>query len=118
MKNKKPTYAIIGASNNPDKYGYKILKHLKEKGYNVIPINLKEKEILELKVYPKLSKVKEKIDTVIFVVPSSITETVLEDVKELKIKKVWMQPGSESKKAIEFCKKHKIECIYNACIMT
>ncbi|MFT4305006.1 MAG: CoA-binding protein [Candidatus Woesearchaeota archaeon] len=31
--------------------------------------------------------------------------------------KVWMQPGSESEKAINFCKENNIEVIYNSCIM-
>ena len=110
-------YAIIGASKNKEKYGYKVLKDLKEKNLDVIPINPHEEEILGLKVYPQLRDYKGKIDTVIFVVPPNVTEKLLKDVKELKIKKVWMQPGSESEKAINFCKKNDINYVVNSCIM-
>ncbi|MBN2422246.1 CoA-binding protein [Candidatus Woesearchaeota archaeon] len=111
------TYAVLGASNNPSKYGYKITKDLKEKGYKVIPINLKENNILGFKAYRSIKECPEKIDVVVFVVPPQITERVLEQVKEMGITKVWMQPGSESKKAIDFCKENNIECIHSMCIM-
>jgi hypothetical protein len=41
----------------------------------------------------------------------------LEEVKTLEIKNVWLQPGAQSDKAIQFCKENTIECIHDACIM-
>lgn len=117
MIDKKITYAVIGVSKNAKKYGYKVFKDLKEAGYNVIPINPHEKEILGAKVYKDIFEVNSKIDMVIFVVPPIITEKILLSVKKLGIGKVWLQPGSESKKSIEYCRQNKIECIHNACIM-
>ena len=124
MINQDYTYAIIGASNNEEKYGNKILKDLLNKKFNLIPINPKEKEILGLNCYATLSefyenknKENKSIDVVIFVVPPKITEKILFEVKKLNINKVWMQPGSESEKAINFCKENNLEIIYNSCIM-
>ena len=37
--------------------------------------------------------------------------------KQLNINKIWMQPGSESDKAIEMCKQNNIKCTHNSCIM-
>ena len=110
------TYAIVGASNNPVKYGYKVTKHLKESGCNIIPINPKEQKICGIKAYKTLKACNKKIDTVIFIVPPAVTQQVLKDMPK-QIKKVWMQPGSESEKAINYCKDNSIECIHNACIM-
>jgi uncharacterized protein len=92
MINKDFIYAVVGASNNEEKYGYKVFKDLLEGGYKVIPINPNEKEILETQVYPTLSATKQKIDVVIFVTPPVVTEKVLEEVNTLAIKNVWMQP--------------------------
>ncbi|GEM_PF-604970 len=117
MLNKEYVYAVIGASKNQEKYGYKVLKDLKDFGYNVIPINLKEKEILNLKTYKSILDVDQKIDVAIFVVSPLVTIEVLRQVKKKKINKVWLQPGSESKEAIDYCKKNKILCIANLCIM-
>ncbi|MFA6322337.1 MAG: CoA-binding protein [Candidatus Buchananbacteria bacterium] len=117
MIDKNKTYAIIGASNNSDKYGFKVLKDLTEAGYKVYPINPKNGEILGLKVYKKIAEVPEKIDFVIFVVPPSVTEQVLPEVKKMKIENVWLQPGSESSQAIAYCQTNGINCIHHACIM-
>ncbi len=118
--NKDKYVAVVGATANPEKYGYKILNVLKEAGYKVIPINLKEKEILGLRCFSTLKEaidaVKE-IDLVDMVVPPSVTERIVEECAALHIKRVWMQPGSESEKAIAFCEQHNIECIHHSCIM-
>jgi len=42
LKNKNNLIALVGASNDPKKYGNKILLDLISKGYNVAPINNKE----------------------------------------------------------------------------
>lgn len=104
MINKNFLYAVIGASNDTQKYGYKVFKDLIDAGYKAVPINPTQQEILGEKVYPTLSDVKEKIDVVIFVTQPSVTEKVLEDVKKLGIKNVWLQPGAQSNAAITFCK--------------
>lgn len=110
-------YALVGASNNKEKYGYKVFKDLLDGWYKVVPIHPNEKEILQEKVYPTLSDVKWHIDVVIFVTQPTITEKILEEVNILGIKNVWLQPGAQSDWAIEFCKRNNIECIHDACIM-
>ncbi|MCX6824717.1 MAG: CoA-binding protein [candidate division SR1 bacterium] len=117
MIDKKNFYTVIGASNNKEKYGYKVFKDLLDAGYKVTPVNPAEKEILGKKVFSTLSEIKENIDVAIFVTQPTITEKILEEVKKLGIKKVWLQPGSQSDIAISFCKNNTIECIHDACIM-
>ena len=117
MINKNFLYAVVGASNDTQKYGYKVFKDLLDAWYKVVPINPTQQEILGENVYPTVSDVKEKIDVVIFVTQPSVTEKVLEQVKKLWIKNVWLQPGSQSDTAIIFCKNNWIECIHDACIM-
>ncbi len=41
MISKDYTYALVGASNTPEKYGYKVFKDLLEKGYYIFPVNPK-----------------------------------------------------------------------------
>jgi uncharacterized protein len=113
---KEFTYAVVGASNNPEKYGYKVLKSLSESGYRVIPINPREKEILGLKVYKSISEM-EFIDVVIFVVPPNVTLEILPDCVKKKITKVWLQPGSESNEIFDFCMKNKIEFFFGCMLL-
>lgn len=115
--NKNFKYAVVGVSQNPEKYGHKVFKDLTSAGFTVYPIHPKEKEILGSKVYPKVGDVPENIDLAIFVVPPVVTLEVLKEIKDLDIKHVWFQPGSESPEAIKFCDSQGIECIHDACIM-
>ncbi len=113
----KESYAIVGASNNPQKYGYKIMLSLKELGYKVFPVNPREDTILGKRVFRNIGEINEKVDWVVFVIPPEASEKVLLELKEKGLKKAWFQPGSESQKAIDFCKENGILCIYGKCIM-
>jgi predicted CoA-binding protein len=93
------------------------LKNLLDANFHILPVNPKGEDILNQKVYKQLNDIKEPVDVVIFVVPSSITEKIIKDVERLDIQKVWLQPGSESEFVINFCKEHNIICQHNACIM-
>lgn len=117
MIDKNKSYAVIGVSENQEKYWYKVFKDLLENNYKVWGINPKWWVLLWEEIQHNLSDIKEKIDIVIFVTPPSITETVLESVRELDIQEVWFQPGAESEKAIQFCEINNISYTANACIM-
>lgn len=122
LLDKKNVIAFVGASNNPEKYGYKILKTMLERGFKCIPINLKENEILGQKAYPDLTTAVEalsptKIDLVDFIVPPPVVLQVLSEVEKLGIKNVWLQPGSESPEAIVYCEQNGINCVHDACVM-
>ena len=45
LKEENASIALIGASNDRSKYGNKIYRDLRNKGYNVTPINPKEDTI-------------------------------------------------------------------------
>ncbi len=114
---KEYIFAIIGVSRDKEKYGYKVYNNLKKNGYKVYPINPTTKEINHEICYPSLEELPEKPDVVVTIIPPEITYKIAEKCKELNINKIWMQPGSESEKSINFCKKNNIEAIHSACIM-
>jgi len=115
--NKKNLIAVVGASKDPEKYGHRVYRDLKSGGYKVYPVNPNAEEILGDKCYPSLETLPEKPDVVDVVVPPKVTEEVVKDCNRLGIKRVWMQPGSESETAIKFCKDNNIAVIFEKCIM-
>ncbi|NIP66626.1 CoA-binding protein [Candidatus Bathyarchaeota archaeon] len=114
---KENVFAVVGASRDPEKYGHQVYKDLRSAGYEVYPVNPKAEEILGDKCYPSLIELPRKPDIVDFVVPPKITEEVLETCLKLGITKVWLQPGSESEKAIRFCEENGIEVVHDVCVM-
>jgi len=109
--------AVVGVSTSGGKYGNIVMSHLKARGYIVYGINAKGGQAGGHILYPTLAEAPEKPDVVVFVVPPAITENVLKDVKHLNIDKVWLQPGTESKNAIDYCINNNISIIHNRCIM-
>ena len=114
---KRNVFAVVGASRNPKKYGHQVYRDLKRAGYEVYPVNPNADEILGDKCYPDLESLPKKPDVVDLVVPPSITEKVVQTCKRLGIRKVWMQPGSESEWAINYCRENGIQVVYGVCVM-
>lgn len=90
------SYAIIGATSDKDKYGYKVLKDLHRVGFNVVGVNPKYSEIDGVAVYSTLADVPGNVDVAVFVVPPEVGLSLLPQVEEKGISKVWFQPGAES----------------------
>jgi len=81
--------AVIGASTNPEKLGYAVLKNLVEGGYSekgqVYPINQHANEILGLKAYPNVAQVPSAIDLAVIVIPYPYVPSVLKECGEKEI---------------------------------
>lgn len=110
-------FAVVGVSNNPEKYGYKVFADLIKSNKEVWGINPKEGVVLGKKVYPNLESLPQRPTTVIFVTPPEVSESILSSVIKLKIPNVWFQPGSNNENTIRICKENNINATYNACIM-
>ena len=54
-----PRYAVVGVSADRKKYGYKIWRSLREKGYTVYPINPRYDDIEGERCYRSLAEVAE-----------------------------------------------------------
>jgi len=80
--------AVIGASRNPEKLGYKILKNILDAGYKgkVYPINPKADEILGLKAYPSISEVSGDVDLAVFVIPAKFVPSTLRECAKRNVK--------------------------------
>ena len=115
--NKTNVFAVVGASRDPEKYGHQVYKDLRSAGYEVYPANPKAEEILGDRCYADIRELPKKPDVVDFVVPPKVTEKILETCLKLGVTKAWLQPGSESEKAIKFCEANGIEVVYGVCVM-
>jgi len=117
MIDKNFIYAVVWASNDKNKYWYKVFEDLLSSGYQAIPINPNEEKILWKKCYKKIENYKKWVDVIIFVTQPSVTENIVMKLWNYKFKKIWMQPWSESEKVISFCEQKNIDFVTNSCIM-
>lgn len=110
-------FAVIGATDNPKKYGNRIVKNLRDRGYEVYPVNPRLPMVEGLKCYPSIVDIAVKVDVVDFVVPPSSTEAILKLCLVLGLERIWLQPGSESEQGIAFCREHNLKVVYDVCVM-
>ena len=110
-------FAIVGATDNPEKYGNQIVKNLKSRGYELYPVNPRLKKIEGIKCYPALADIPVKVDVVDFVVPPEVTIVTLHQCQELGLNRIWLQPGSESEVAIDFCRENNLKVVHSVCVM-
>jgi len=118
---KKNIIGFVGATIQKDKWGYKKYKEIKDAGFKVYPINPKYDNVDGDKCFPNIRSLidflHKKPDLVITIIPPKITERIVEECRDFGIDKVWMQPGSESEKAIKLCEENRIKVMYGVCIV-
>ena len=118
LKQKNVRIALVGASNNHHKFGNRIYLDLRSKGYDVIPVNPKDKQIEGDQAYASIGMIEELPDIVNFVVPPPVAMKVAQEAVELGIKHLWFQPGSESNELETWLKgTNRIKYLVNSCIM-
>ena len=110
-------FAVVGATDNREKYGNQIFKNLKGRGYEVYPVNPRMEELEGVKCYASLDDIPVKVDVVDFVVPPAVTEAILKDCKRLGLDRIWLQPGSENEAAIAYCHENNLNVVHDVCVM-
>lgn len=111
------TWAVVGATDNKEKFGYKIFKVMLGAGLKVYPINTGVTEIIGQKCYPALKDLPVKPDAVDIVVPPRVGEQILRECAELGITNVWLQPGADTQPVINLAKELGLTVVDHACIM-
>lgn len=90
------TYAVVGASADPAKYGHRVFRDLVSAGFSVVPVNPKKPEVRGVPAVATLADIQPHSDVAVFIVPPKVGLKVMEEAAKLGIKKLWFQPGAES----------------------
>ena len=109
------TIAIVGASSNPDRDSYKVMKFLIDYEYQIFPVNPNETNILGIKCYPTLKSIKEKIDMVdVFRAEEFVFDITMEAI-EIDAKILWTQEGIINEKAASLGRSFGLKVVMDKC---
>ena len=111
------TIAMIGASSNPDRDSFKVMKYLIEKGYKVFPVNPNEikNKILNIQCFPNLSSIPQKIDMVDIFRSKEFVMEITQDAIKADVKVIWTQEGVIDKNSQDLAKKAGIIFVMDEC---
>jgi uncharacterized protein len=115
--NKKNIFAVVGASDNIEKYGYKVYKMLKSNGYKVYPVNPLRETVQGDKTYKTIADLPERPNVISVITPPNISIEILKQAEKLEIPSVWFQPGAEDANLVEYAKTSPLDVIYGKCIL-
>ena len=108
--------AMVGLSSNPFRPSHFAAIYLLSEGYDVIPVNPRESEILGRKSYPSLAAVPGPIEVVdIFREPAAVP-AIVEEAIAAGAKVVWMQLGVIHEEAAERARAAGLEVVMDRCM--
>ena len=111
------TIAMVGASPDPTKFSYGVLRVLHETGYNMIPVNPRPDvtEIRGLPVAGSLAEIDQPVDMVQVFRSSSALHGVAEEAVAIGAKVLWGQVGVYDEEAARFAEEAGMRVVMNRC---
>lgn len=108
--------AMVGLSSNPFRPSHFAAIYLLAAGYNVVPVNPREKEILGRRSYASLSGIAEPIEVVdIFREPAAVP-AIVEEAIGIGAKVIWMQLGVVHEEAAARARDAGLEVVMDRCM--
>lgn len=108
--------AMVGLSANPLRPSHFVAIYLANRGYDIIPVNPRENEILGRRCYPSLRAIDRPVEVVdIFRAPEFVPPVVEEAIK-VGAKVIWMQFGVIHEEAARLAIDSGLEVVMDRCM--
>jgi uncharacterized protein len=109
--------AVVGATDDPHKYGGIAYRQLKSMGYQVYAVNPGRSTVDGDPAYPNLTALPEAPTIVNLVIPPHLGAAVADEALELGYRNLWFQPGAESPQLTRRLIAAGADVLTDACIM-
>ena len=110
-------WAVVGASTNPAKWGYRVYKALLARGYRVYPVNPRAKQIDGERCYPTLAELPETPDVVSVIIPPKLGLALADEAANAGITRLWFQPGAASPENVAHAQSLGLRVVAGACVL-
>ncbi len=104
-------HAVVGASKNRDKYGNKVLRSYLQRGMVVHCVHPTESEIEGVPCVRSIAELPDDVHGLSIITPPPVTERIVREAAVKGIRRLWMQPGAESRAALELAEELGLDVI-------
>ncbi len=111
------TIAVVGATDNREKYGSVIYRDLKRKGYRVLAVNPSRDTVDGDPAYATVADLPVEPDIIDLVVPAAEGVKVVRQALDIGYDRFWVQPGAENPELLTILQEEGAEYLADACIM-
>jgi len=108
--------AMVGLSANQYRPSHFAARYLIAEGYDIIPVNPREPEILGRKSYPDLKSIPGAVEVVDIFREAAVVPPLVEEAIEIGAKVVWMQLGVINDEAAERARAAGLEVVMDRCM--
>ncbi|HEY8422862.1 MAG TPA: CoA-binding protein [Thermoclostridium sp.] len=112
----KKVWAVVGANQNPEKYGNMIYKKLRLLGYEVYAVNPLYDTVEGDQCYKDLKSLPKLPDVINMVVSPKRSKAFVEEASGLGIRYIWFQPGTYDDEVLDLAKKLGLETV-QSCVL-
>jgi len=109
--------AFVGVSRDPKQFANRICHALKQKGYQLYPVNPHAEQMDGERCYSGVANLPEPVDGALIMVPPRAATEVVRQCADAGIRRVWLGRGVESPEAVSYCREHGIVVVDGACPM-
>lgn len=111
------TVIVLGVSPKSDRYAYKAMQLLKERGHRAVPVNPAFDEVLGELCYPNVSAVPPPIDTVTLYLREARSNPLIDEIIAAKPRRIIMNPGAENDALALKARARGIDVIYGCTLV-
>ncbi len=114
---KYKTIAVVGLSSNPARPSYGVTEYMQSSGYQIIPVNPNETDVLGEPSYSSLDEVPQKLEIVDIFRRAEEVPPVVDAAIRAGAKVIWMQQGIVNEPAAEKARAAGLTVVMDACIL-
>jgi len=108
--------AMVGLSSNQYRPSHFAALYLISEGYDIIPVNPREAEIVGRKSYPDLKSIPGTVEVVDIFREAAAVPALVEEAIEIGAKVIWMQLGVIHEEAAERARAAGLEVVMDRCM--
>lgn len=109
--------AVVGLSSNPARPSYGVTEYMQSAGYQIVPVNPNETDVLGEPSYARLEDIPQKIEIVDIFRRVEEVAPAVDAAIQVGAKVVWMQLGIANQAAAEKARAAGLTVVMDACLL-